>query len=194
VTAFPHEHLQTHDDLLLGTIMPGLGVIARRLLGARVPPSARADLSRPARFPPWLAGSIVVVPVMTLLGIGIQAVRGQPYGFGDVGARLLIGVMWPQVAALLIGLAWGFRHLPPDWIGLKSQGAWFRAQSGGRTIVAILYHFGITSSAILLGNQVAFADARFSFLGNVAGAAVVASVAVAAAVGLVRRDRGAARV
>ena len=114
-------------------------------------------------------------------------------------------------AALLIGLAWGFWHLPADWIGLKSQGAWFWpqfilqgpvlltahsiimtwtwAKSGGRTIVAILYHFGITSSAILLGNQVVFADARFSFLGNVAGVAVVACVAVAAAVGLARRDR-----
>lgn len=223
---------------LLGNVMPALGVLAWRLLGGRVPPGARADLSQPARFPLWLAGSILVVPVMTLAGIAVQVVFGQPYGFGDVGSRLAIGVMWPLVAALgeefawrgtalpllrtrfgllgaalLIGIAWGFWHLPADWIGLKSQGAWFWpqfilqgpllltahsvimtwtwARSGGRTIVAILYHFGITSSAILLGNQVVFPDARFSFYGNAAGVAVVALVAVAAGIGLARRDRAA---
>jgi membrane protease YdiL (CAAX protease family) len=223
---------------LLGNVMPGLGVLAWRLLGGRVPPSARADLSRPARSPLWLAGPLVVVPVMTVAGIAVQFALGQPYDFGDVGSRLLIGVMWPLVAALgeefawrgtalpllskrfgllraalLIGLAWGFWHLPADWIGLKSQVAWFWpqfflqglvlltahsiimtwiwAKSGGRTITAILYHFGITSSAILLGNQVVFADARFSFLGNFAGVAVVACVAVAAGFGLARRDRAA---
>ncbi len=223
---------------LLGNVMPALSVIAWRLVGARVPPSARADLSRPARFPLWLAGSLAVVPVMTLAGIAIQVALGQPYDFGDVGSRLLIGVMWPLVAALgeefawrgtalpllrmrfgllraalLIGLAWGFWHLPADWIGLKSQGAWFWPQfilqgpvlltahsvimtwiwaaSGGRTITAILYHFGITGSAILLGNQVLFADARFSFLGNLAGVAVVTCAAVAAGFDLARRDRAA---
>lgn len=235
VATFPADFLVC---ALLGNVMPAVGVLAWRRLGARVPPDARADLPRPARFPLWLVGSLVVVPVMALAGIAIQVAFGQSYDLGDVGSRLLIGVMWPLVAALgeefawrgtalpllrtrfgllgsalLIGLAWGFWHLPADWIGLKSQGAWFWpqfilqgpvlltahsiimtwtwAKSGGRTIVAILYHFGITSSAILLGNQVVFADARYSFLGNVAGVAVVACVAAAAAVDLARRDRGA---
>jgi membrane protease YdiL (CAAX protease family) len=221
---------------LLGNVMPSLSVLAWRLVGARVPVSARADLPRLDGFALRLGGVFLVVPAMTVAGIGIQVALGQPYSFGDVVSRLPIGVMWPLVAslgeefawrgtalpllrvrfgllgaALLVGLAWGFWHLPADWIGLKSQGAWFWPQfilqgpilltahsvimtwiwavSGGRTIVAILYHFGITSSAILLGNQVAFANACPSFLGNLAAVAVVACVAVAAGIGLRRRDR-----
>jgi membrane protease YdiL (CAAX protease family) len=223
---------------LLGNVMPGVSVIAWRLIGARVPPGARSDLPRPRYLPLLLGAALAAVPVMTVAGIGIQTALGQPFAFGDVGSRLLIGVTWPVVAALgeefawrgtalpllrirfgllraalLVGLAWGFWHLPADWIGLKSQGAWFWpqfilqgpvlltshsvivtwiwARSGGRTLAAILYHVGITGSAILLGNQAAFADARFSFLGNLAGVAVVACVAAAAGVDLARRDRAA---
>jgi hypothetical protein len=66
---------------------------------------------------------------------------------------------------------------------------WIWSKSGGRTIAAIVYHFGITSSAIMLGNQVQFDNQLFSFLGNVAGVAVVACVAVAAGVSPWRNDR-----
>jgi uncharacterized protein len=224
---------------LAGNIMPAVSVLAWRVLGGRVPAAARADLGAPSRFPLRLAGTLAIVPVMTLAGIGIQAALGQAYSFGNVSSRLAIGVAWPLVAALgeefawrgtllpllrtrlgllkaalLIGLLWGFWHLPADWIGLKSQGAffwpqfflqgpllltahsvimtWIWAKSGGRTIAAIVYHFGITSSAILLGNQVQFANPLFSFLGNVTGVSVVVCVAVAAGVGLRRKDRALA--
>ena len=173
---------------------------------------------------------------MTMAGVGLQAVLGLPYAFGDVSSRLLIGTMWPLVAALgeefawrgtllpllrerfgllraalVVGVIWGFWHLPADWIGLKSQGAWFWpqfalqgpilltahsvimtwiwAKTGGRTIGAILYHFGITGSAIVLGNQVAALPPNLSFAGNVAGVTVVACVAVAAGIALARKDR-----
>ena len=221
---------------LAGNIMPGVSVLTWWLIGARVPRSARADLRQPRRFPAWLAGALAAVPVMTIAGIGIQVALGQPYTFGNVSSRLLIGIMWPLVAALgeefawrgtilpllhmrfgflkaalIVGVLWGFWHLPADWIGLKSQGSWFWPQfflqgpilltahsvimtwiwskSGGRTIPAILYHFGITSSAILLGNQVTFAHASFSFLGNIAGVAVVVCVACFSGIGLARNDR-----
>jgi uncharacterized protein len=237
VAALPADFLVL---ALAGNVMPAVGVLIWRLLGARVPPGARADLPVPSRFPLWLVGILMLVPIMTIAGIGIQIAFGQPYSLGNVSSRLLIGAMWPLVAAfgeefawrgtllpllrmkfgllgtaLLIGVVWGFWHLPADWIGLKSQGVWFWpqfflqgpvlltahsvimtwiwAKSGGRTIVAILYHFGITSSAIVLGNQVTFAHASSSFLGNVAGVAVVACVAMAAGIGLARWDRKATR-
>jgi membrane protease YdiL (CAAX protease family) len=221
---------------LAGGIMPAVSVLIWRVLGARVPADARAGLHAPPLFPIWLAGIFALVPLMTVAGIGIQAALGQPYSFGDVPSRLLIGVTWPLTAAfgeefawrgtvlpllrrrlgllkaaLLIGVVWGFWHLPADWIGLKSQGAWFLpqfflqgpilltahsvimtwiwAKSGGRTVAAIIYHFGITSSAIILGNQVKFADGSASFLGNAAGVAVVVCVAAAAGLSLARRDR-----
>jgi membrane protease YdiL (CAAX protease family) len=221
---------------LAGNVMPGICAAAWRLAGARVPPSARAGLPQPYRLPLLLAGALVLVPAMTMAGIGLQAALGLRYEFGDVPSRLLIGTMWPLVAALgeefawrgtllpllrgrfgllgaalLVGVTWGFWHLPADWIGLKSQGVWFWPQfvlqgpglltahsvimtwiwatSGGRTITAVLYHFGITGSAIVLGNQVASLAPNLSFIGNAVGAAVVACAAVAAGLSLARRDR-----
>ena len=221
---------------LTGNIMPAVSVLAWRALGGRVPTAARADLGAPSLFPLRLVGTLAVVPGMTLAGIGIQAALGQAYSLGHVTSRLAIGLAWPLAAALgeepawrgtilpllrtrlglltaalVIGLLWGFWHLPADWIGLKSQGAflwpqfflqgpilltahsvimaWIWAKSGGRTIAAIVYHFGITGSAIILGNQVKFDNPLFSFLGNVTGVAVVVCVAVAAGVSLWRKDR-----
>jgi membrane protease YdiL (CAAX protease family) len=226
VAAVPADFLV---PALAGNIMPAVGVLAWRALGGRVPAAAREDVASPSRFPLRLAGTLAVVPVLTLAAIGIQAAFGLAYSFGNVTSRLAIGMAWPLVAAfgeedawrgtvlpllrmrlglleaaLVIGLLWGFWHLPADWIGLKSQGSWFWpqfflqgpilltahsvimtwiwAKSGGRTIAAVVYHFGITSSAILLGNQVKFADPLFSFLGNVTGVAVVVCVAAAAGI------------
>lgn len=220
---------------LLGNVMPGVAVLLWRIGGARVPASARAGLPTPRRLPFLVVGSLVLTPVMTIAAVGVQALLGMPFDFGDVLSRLPIGIAWPLVAALgeefawrgtllpllrervgllkaalIVGLVWGFWHLPPDWIGLKSQGAWFWPQfllqgpvlltahsvimtwiwawSGGRTITAILYHVGITGSAIVLGNQAALAP-RAASAGICVGVAVVVVVAVAAGISLGRRDR-----
>jgi membrane protease YdiL (CAAX protease family) len=228
---------------LAGNVMPGAAVLAWRLAGARVPPAARAGLPQPRRLPLLLLGALVLVPVMTMAGIGLQIAFGLRFEFGDVSSRLLVGTMWPLVAALgeefawrgtllpllrtkfgllkaalLVGVVWGFWHLPADWIGLKPQGAWFWpqfvlqgpilltahsvimawiwAKTGGRTIAAVIYHFGITGSAIVLGNQAAGLPPQLSFAGNAVGAAVVACLAVAAGIDMRRWNRpraGAAR-
>jgi uncharacterized protein len=216
--------------------MPSAGALIWHLAGGRVPASARDGLPSPRRFPLWLAGTFAIVPLMTLAAVGVQAVLGLPYNLGDVSSRLAVGAVWPLTAAvgeefawrgtvlpllrlrfgflrsaLIIGLLWGFWHLPADWIGLKSQGAWFIPQfllqgpvlltahsvimtwiwerTGGRTLLAIVYHFGITASAIILGNQAKFAEASAAFPGTIAGLSVVACVGVAAGISLARRDR-----
>lgn len=219
---------------LAGNVMPAIAVLAWHLIGGRVPGSARAGLPTP-RLLPFMAGALAVVPAMTLVAIGIQVAFGMSFSFNDIASRLPIGLAWPMVAALgeeflwrgtllpllrervgllkaalIIGLVWGFWHLPPDWIGLKFQGAWFWpqfllqgpvlltahsvimawlwARSGGRTFAAILYHFGITGSAIVLGNQAALAPS-LSLAGNTVGAAVVVVVALAAGISLARENR-----
>jgi hypothetical protein len=73
--------------------------------------------------------------------------------------------------------------------GCRCSAVTWEATSGGRTITAVLYHFGITGSAIVLGNQVASLAPYLSFIGNAVGAAVVACAAVAAGFSLARRDR-----
>jgi hypothetical protein len=65
---------------------------------------------------------------------------------------------------------------------------WIWARSGGRTITAILYHVGITGSAIVLGNQAVLAP-QVAVAGIVAGVAVVVVVAVAAGISLAREER-----
>src|ERR1700690_1965894 len=85
---------------LTGNIMPAVSVLAWRALGGRVPAAARADLGTPSRFPLRLVGTLALVPVLTLAGIGIQAALGQAFSFGDVRSRLAIGLAWPLVAAL----------------------------------------------------------------------------------------------
>jgi membrane protease YdiL (CAAX protease family) len=83
------------------------------------------------------------------------------------------GQFWKP--ALGIGLLWGLWHLPADWIGLRALGWWFIPQylivgllnltilsvimtailrrGQGDIRLAILFHFTITASAILLGSQ-----------------------------------------
>jgi membrane protease YdiL (CAAX protease family) len=75
-------------------------------------------------------------------------------------------------ASVLIGLIWGIWHLPMDYIGLRSHGwlfipefillgpllltahsiimSYLFCKAKGNTIIAVIYHYTITSSAILL--------------------------------------------
>ncbi|HTX71235.1 MAG TPA: CPBP family intramembrane glutamic endopeptidase [Rectinemataceae bacterium] len=234
-----------HTDFLLlalgGGFMPALSVLLWRLAGGRIPEEARSGLSRPRALAPILAAALLAVPLMAAIGLGAQIALGLPYDLGNLLTRLPVGLGWPLMAALgeefawrgtllplmrrrvgllrsalMVGILWGFWHLPADWIGLKSQGAWFWpefllqgpvlltahsiivtwiwARSGGRVLAAILYHVGITSSAILLGNQTAFADHGLAFLGNFIGVAVVLSVSGIAAFKLKNLDRAAGPV
>lgn len=234
------------DFLILalgGGLMPSLVALAWRIAGGTVPAAARADLAGARAVPVRMIAALAVVPAMTLAAAGLQLLLGRPYDLGDVLSRLALGLAWPFMAAvgeelawrgtllpllrarmgslkaaLLIGVLWGFWHLPSDWIGLKSQGVWFWPQfilqgpvlltahsvimtwiwerTGGRTWSAVIYHFGITASAILLGNQVTLSGAQ-SFVGNLVGVLVVVLVAVAAGASLARtrgtRDRAVTR-
>jgi membrane protease YdiL (CAAX protease family) len=73
-------------------------------------------------------------------------------------------------AAIVVGLIWGLWHLPPDYIALKGYGDWFWLaflingpliltghsiimawlwrRTQGSLLVAVLYHWSITASAI----------------------------------------------
>ena len=215
---------------LAGGLMPSFAALLWRLLGGRLPPAAREGLGGPLRHPVWLLPVLALVPAAAVAGIGIQVLLGLRYDLGTVGSRLMIGPLWPLLAslgeefawrgvllpllrvrfgllkaALLVGLVWGFWHLPADWIGLKAQGAWFWpqfllqgpvlltahslvlawiwARSGGRILAALIYHFGITSSAILLGNQIAAAGGA-AFGGNLLGLLPVLALAVPAGIAL----------
>ena len=74
-------------------------------------------------------------------------------------------------SALAIGLVWGAWHLPADYVGLKAYGdlfwliflvngpivltahsiivTWLWQRSGGSTLIALLYHWSVTTSAIV---------------------------------------------
>jgi len=77
------------------------------------------------------------------------------------------------VSTLLLGLIWGLWHLPPDWIAMRHYGplfllyfvlagpalltgeallmTWVFNNTRGNVLLGVLFHYGITSSAILLG-------------------------------------------
>ena len=76
-------------------------------------------------------------------------------------------------STLLLGLVWGLWHLPPDWIAMRHYGplfplyfvlagpvlltgeallmTWVFNNTRGNVLLSVLFHYGITSSAILLG-------------------------------------------
>jgi membrane protease YdiL (CAAX protease family) len=148
------------------------------------------------------------------VGIGwpLMAAVGEEFGWRGALLPLLRARLGALRAALLIGLVWGMWHLPSDWIGLKSQGRWFLPlflvqgpilltahsvimtwiweRTAGKTLSALLYHFGITASAILLGNQTRNLPGALNLAGAAIAASVVVLVAAAAGIGL---SRAAAR-
>jgi len=144
----------------------------------------------------WYAFALLTVPVVTVLSLALQDATFGAFEQGDIAALLPIAIGWPVMAAigeefgwrgfalprlqarwgalaaaLVIGVAWGFWHLPADYIGLKGLGWWFIPaflvngplvliahsiimtwlynRSGRVLPLMLVYHFTITSTAIL---------------------------------------------
>ncbi len=117
--------------------------------------------------------------IASRLAIGLvwplMASLGEEFGWRGLLLPLWSrdGSFWKP--AIGVGLLWGLWHLPSDWIGLKRMGWWFvpqyllvgllnltllsvimaAIQRRGRHDVrlAILFHYSITASAILLSPQ-----------------------------------------
>jgi len=216
---------------LAGGMMPSFAALVWRLFGGRLNPDVRAGLERTSSYPAWLGACLILTPVLSVAGLGLQIVCGIRFEFGNVPSRLALGLAWPVMAslgeefgwrgvllpalrgrfgllgsALLVGAVWGLWHLPVDWIGLQSQGAWFWPQfliqgpvvltahsliiawlwmkTGGRTLTAIVYHFGITASAILLSNQAAGLTGSETLAADALAALPLVALSVVAGVSL----------
>ncbi len=143
------------------------------------------------------------------LGLGLSwpllAALGEEIGWRGFALPYLQTRYSPLTSALWIGLAWGLWHLPADYLGIGDQGGLFwldflllgpmlltaysvlitffynRTQS---LWVAVLFHYGLTFSAIVLAPQ--GLSARASLQVN------IASVALAwlAAIMVIRSTRG----
>lgn len=105
------------------------------------------------------------------IGWPIMAAIGEEFGWRGFALPRLQARYGAVVAAVVVGLIWGFWHLPADYIGLKGLGWWFVMafavggplvltahsiimtwiynRTGGKFPLMLLYHFSITSSAIL---------------------------------------------
>ena len=145
----------------------------------------------------WLGLPSDPSDIVSRLAIGLvwplMASLGEEFGW-----RGLLLPLWSRKGsfwkpALAIGLIWGLWHLPSDWIGLRHLGWYFIPQyllvglvnltllsvimtaivkrGNGDIRLAILFHYSITSSAILFGVQ-----------GQTAPLATVAATAVSQAV------------
>jgi len=144
----------------------------------------------------WYLIAILTVPAVTALSLWLQGATFATFSWSGWAAMIPIAIGWPLMAALgeefgwrgfalprlearrgaigaamILGLVWGFWHLPADYIGLKGMGWWFvpaflvsgplvlTAHSvimswiwnrAGRSLPPMLvYHFGITATAIL---------------------------------------------
>jgi membrane protease YdiL (CAAX protease family) len=132
-------------------------------LTALISAALQAQLIGPLRWPdPALLGMALVWPVLAALG-------------EEIGWR---GYLLPRLdqrygllpAAILVGIVWGIWHLPADYVALKGYGDWFGVafllngpviltahsvilawlwrRTQGSLLVAVLYHWSITASAI----------------------------------------------
>jgi membrane protease YdiL (CAAX protease family) len=140
----------------------------------------------PLKWPdPTLLVMALVWPLMAAIG---EEIGWRGYLLPRLEQRFgLLG------AALLIGLVWGFWHLPADYVALKGYGAWFAPaflvngpivltahsiilawlwrRTGGSLLAVVLYHFSITASAIIAPS--AGSDGWTGVLSAAIGAALV---------------------
>jgi membrane protease YdiL (CAAX protease family) len=141
---------------LVALLLGPLAAIAGWLAGARaIPGLVWPDL-------PPLLPVLLVWPLLAALGEELGW-RGYLY------PRLQARFGWLG-AALILGVIWGLWHLPADFVGLKATGSWFWlafllngplvltghalvmawlwSRTGGSLVAMVIYHLGVTASAI----------------------------------------------
>jgi len=100
----------------------------------------------------------------------LMAALGEEFGWRAFLLQRLSPLLGLVPSALVIGLIWGFWHLPADYVGLKGYGdlfwlaflingplvltahsvimTWLWRQTKGSTLAMVLYHWSITARAI----------------------------------------------
>jgi membrane protease YdiL (CAAX protease family) len=144
------------------------------------------------RWPdPALLAMALVWPIMAALG--------EEFGWRGFLLPRLAAAWGLLPAALAIGIVWGVWHLPADFVGLKGYGNWFWLaflingpivltahsiivtwlwqRSGHSTLVALLYHWSVTASAIVA--PASTAEGPAGLWSAAAGAAILWVVAIA---------------
>jgi membrane protease YdiL (CAAX protease family) len=109
-----------------------------------------------------------LLPVLLLWPL--VAALGEELGWRGYLYPRLMPALGPIGAAVAVGLIWGLWHLPADYVGLKASGGWFWLAflvngpfvltghalvmawlwrwTEGNLVAMVLYHVGITASAI----------------------------------------------
>lgn len=120
--------------------------------------------------PPAVGGTAMPVPLA--LGWALFAALGEEFGWRGFLLPRLQARFDILGAALIIGVVWGVWHLPAHWIGMQAYGDWFWAafliqgpfllaghaiimswlwnRTHGSLLLMVLYHLGLTASAILM--------------------------------------------
>lgn len=142
--------------LLAFGIVPASALVSTILLPIFVGPLKPAD--------PAIMMMALVWPLMAALG---EELGWRGFLFPRLADRFgLVG------AALVVGAIWGCWHLPADFVGLKGYGdlfwpaflingplvltahalimAWLWRRSGGNLLLMVLYHWSVTTSAMLM--------------------------------------------
>lgn len=199
VFAMPPGGLQISAAFVICAIVGGLAPsLAALAVSAIDGGAAVAALLRPLtalRVPPtFYLVALLLMPLTFAASAGLQALLIGPIRWPEP-ALLGMALVWPLLAglgeeigwrgfllprlerrygllpaAMLIGVIWGFWHLPPDYIALKGYGGWFvlafllngpvvlTAHSiilawlwrgtQGSLAIAVAYHWSVTASAI----------------------------------------------
>lgn len=161
----------------------GIGGLLRQALRWRAPMNcylfALLTVPTVTALSLWLQSAIFVsldwrgwtamIPIA--IGWPIMAALGEEFGWRGFALPRL-QARWGGIgASLILGLLWGFWHLPADYIGLKGMGWWFIPaflvagpvvltahslimtwiwnRSGRSLPLMLVYHFTITATALL---------------------------------------------
>jgi len=144
------------DSALALLLAPILAAIGWLVLGGVFPKLHWPDMAS-------LLPVLLIWPVLAALG---EELGWRGYLYPRLMPRL-----GPIGAAVAVGLVWGLWHLPADFVGLKSAGDWFWLAflvngpfvltghalvmawlwhwTQGNLVAMVLYHVGITASAML---------------------------------------------
>jgi uncharacterized protein len=195
-------------SFIFSALMGGLGPSIAGLAVARIT-EGRKNIRSMFSFKKglsgkWLIAAFLTVPLITVVQVFVQYLTGRIISYDIVPLMLVMGFIWPCFssfgeeigwrgfalpillkrtnavkASLLIGLIWGFWHMPADFIAYASYGwlffpmfamiglvtltahsvimTYIYLKTKGNLLIMVIYHFTITATSIL-APSFAFSD------------------------------------
>lgn len=182
---------------IVGGFGPSIaGIVMAKIVGKDETVALTSALKK-TRFPfKWYLFAFLFAPFITGVQALLHALTGREVFFNIAPVMLVMGFVWPVFAAfgeeigwrgfalpqmlqkygalkasVILGIIWGFWHLPTDYIAYSNYGLWFipvfllfgpinltahavimtflYKKTGGSLFAMICYHFSITLCGIL---------------------------------------------